>query len=157
MSPRLSLFLALFCALGLDQFSKVFVFKSLNLENLYTINVFPPVLNFRLGWNEGINFGLFANAPEVVRWGLILFAIAVSIGVVLWAWPKRDQVSAISAGLLAGGAMGNAIDRGIFGAVRDFLNMSCCGINNPYVFNIADVAVFAGVFGLIYVLEIRKS
>ncbi|MEC8796836.1 MAG: signal peptidase II, partial [Pseudomonadota bacterium] len=54
----------------------------------------------------------------------------------------------IGAGLLVGGALGNAIDRIVFGAVADFLNMSCCGIANPYAFNVADIAIFAGVFAI---------
>ena len=52
------------------------------------------------------------------------------------------------AGLLIGGALGNALDRVLQGGVIDFLNMSCCGISNPYVFNLADVWVFAGAIGL---------
>ena len=44
-------------------------------------------------------------------------------------------------GAVVGGALGNAFDRVIYGAVTDFLNMSCCGINNPYSFNIADVLI----------------
>ena len=48
------------------------------------------------------------------------------------------------AGVVIGGALGNAWDRLQYGAVADFMNMSCCGIDNPYAFNIADVAIFAG-------------
>ena len=55
----------------------------------------------------------------------------------------------IAAGLLVGGAAGNVIDRLIYGAVADFLNMSCCGIDNPFAFNVADIAIFAGAVGLI--------
>jgi signal peptidase II len=40
------------------------------------------------------------------------------------------------------------VDRVFYGAVADFINMSCCGINNPYAFNVADVAIFAGAIGL---------
>jgi signal peptidase II len=50
---------------------------------------------------------------------------------------------------LLGGALGNVVDRLIYGAVADFLNMSCCGIDNPYAFNVADIAVFAGAIGLV--------
>ncbi len=57
--------------------------------------------------------------------------------------------SLVFAGLIVGGAIGNALDRVIFGAVADFLNMSCCGINNPYAFNVADIAIFFGAFGLV--------
>ena len=45
--------------------------------------------------------------------------------------------------------MGNVVDRLIYGAVADFLNMSCCGIENPYAFNVADIAIFAGALGLV--------
>ncbi len=41
------------------------------------------------------------------------------------------------------------VDRVLYGAVADFLNMSCCGIENPYAFNVADIAIFAGAFGLV--------
>jgi signal peptidase II len=54
----------------------------------------------------------------------------------------------ICVGLLVGGALGNALDRVIYGAVVDFLNMSCCGINNPYAFNVADIFIFVGAIGL---------
>jgi signal peptidase II len=50
---------------------------------------------------------------------------------------------------LIGGALGNVIDRIVYGAVADFLNMSCCGFDNPYAFNVADIAIFAGAFGLV--------
>jgi signal peptidase II len=56
----------------------------------------------------------------------------------------------VSAGLLIGGALGNVVDRVLYGAVADFLNMSCCGIENPYTFNVADIAIFAGAIGLIF-------
>jgi signal peptidase II len=55
----------------------------------------------------------------------------------------------LSGGLLVGGALGNVVDRIAYGAVADFLNMSCCGIENPYAFNIADIAIFAGAIGLV--------
>ena len=55
----------------------------------------------------------------------------------------------ISAGLVVGGAIGNLIDRILYGAVADFLNMSCCGFENPYSFNVADISIFLGAVGLI--------
>jgi signal peptidase II len=51
--------------------------------------------------------------------------------------------------MLIGGALGNVVDRIAYGFVVDFLNMSCCGIDNPFVFNIADIFIFAGAIGLI--------
>jgi signal peptidase II len=55
----------------------------------------------------------------------------------------------MAAAFLIGGAAGNVIDRLLYGAVADFLNMSCCGIDNPYAFNVADVAIFVGAVGLV--------
>jgi len=63
----------------------------------------------------------------------------------------------LGAGLVVGGAIGNALDRVIYGAVADFLNMSCCGLNNPYVFNVADIAIFAGAGLLIWHSGDQKS
>ncbi|MGR2928750.1 signal peptidase II, partial [Acidithiobacillus ferriphilus] len=50
----------------------------------------------------------------------------------------------LATGAVVGGALGNAFDRVIYGAVVDYLNMSCCGINNPYSFNVADVLITCG-------------
>ena len=63
----------------------------------------------------------------------------------------------ISAGLLVGGALANVLDRLIYGAVADFLNMSCCGITNPFSFNIADVWIFVGAVGLIFATDSKKQ
>ena len=70
---------------------------------------------------------------------------------VWWARGKDSRWFLFGAGLVVGGALGNVVDRVRFGAVADFLNMSCCGIDNPYVFNIADIAIFAGAGLLILV------
>ncbi|MFD1158842.1 signal peptidase II [Roseovarius aestuarii] len=134
----------------LDQVSKYLVVQVMNLKDLHQIDVWPPFLNFRMAWNYGINFGLFSQDSPLTRWILIAIAVAISVGV-LW-WISRiaaNRWQLISVGILVGGALGNVIDRLIYGAVADFLNMSCCGLNNPYAFNVADIAVFAGAFGLI--------
>ena len=134
----------------LDQASKWLVVHQMNLLELGEIDLIPPVLNLRMAWNQGINFGLFANSADAVRWGLIAVALLIS-GYVLW-WVIKQRAgrwAMLSAGLLIGGAMGNVVDRVAYGAVADFLNMSCCGIENPFSFNIADIAVFAGALGLV--------
>ena len=59
----------------------------------------------------------------------------------------------LAAGLLIGGALGNVVDRLLYGAVVDFLNISCCGIFNPYAFNIADVEIFIGAVGVALLSE----
>lgn len=134
----------------IDQISKLVIFQGLDLINRGEIDVFPPFLVFRMAWNRGINFGLFANNADVTRWALIAIAIVISAWV-LW-WIRRDRPgpwAELAAGLLIGGALGNVIDRIVYGAVADFLNMSCCGIENPYAFNVADIAIFVGAIGLV--------
>ncbi len=144
--------------LTLDQVSKYWVVHMMGLDRRLAIDVWPPYLNFRMAWNQGVNFGLFAHDAEVMRW--ILIAVALVISAVVWVWAWRQEPGAlmqISVGLLVGGALGNVIDRILYGAVADFINMSCCGINNPYAFNIADVAIFAGAFGLILLAGRHKT
>ena len=139
---------------GLDQVLKWLVVQQLNLKDLGEIDVIPPLLNLRMAWNEGINFGLFSSSSDVMRWVLIAVALVIS-GYVLW-WVRKERAgrwSMISAGLLVGGALGNVVDRLVYGAVADFLNMSCCGFENPYSFNVADIAVFAGALGLVVFMQ----
>ncbi|MFN4193255.1 MAG: signal peptidase II [Tabrizicola sp.] len=135
---------------GLDQLTKLAVVHGLDLMNRHEIDVLPPFVNFRMAWNYGINFGLLAHGSDLARWGLIAVALAISAWVVWWMRREGGNWKAqLSGGLLIGGALGNVVDRVLYGAVADFLNMSCCGIENPYAFNVADIAIFAGAAGLV--------
>ncbi|EDM73032.1 signal peptidase II [Roseobacter sp. AzwK-3b] len=154
---RLVFWVAIFIFI-LDQVTKYWIVHGLDLARLGAIDVFPPYLNLRMAWNYGINFGLLSQDSPTTRWALILVALFISGGV-LW-WVHREpggRWQAISAGLLVGGAIGNVIDRIIYGAVADFLNMSCCGLNNPYAFNVADISVFAGAIGLVLFTPSEKN
>jgi signal peptidase II len=134
----------------LDQVTKYYVVHVMELRLAGRIDVFPPFFNLRMAWNTGINFGLMSGEADLTRWVLIGVALLIS-AVILW-WVHRERPGPwqrITAGLLLGGALGNVIDRVIYGAVADFINMSCCGIDNPYAFNVADIAVFAGAIGLV--------
>lgn len=134
----------------LDQALKLWVVDVLRLDQLFVITVWPPYLNLTMAWNRGVNFGLFASHSEVLRWGLI--ALALAICVFVWIWARRERADArmqLATGLLIGGALGNVVDRIRWGAVADFLNVTCCGLVNPYAFNVADIAIFAGAIGLV--------
>ncbi len=134
---------------AVDQASKWWVVQHLNLKSLGVIEAAPPWLTLVMAWNQGINFGLFASDSMTTRVFLAGLAVAVSLGVTIWAGRRKgDRIFALGAGLLVGGALGNAVDRMIYGAVADFLNVSCCGLNNPFAFNVADIAIFLGA-GLI--------
>jgi signal peptidase II len=133
-----------------DQASKYLVVHYLELITKLRIDVFPPFLSFRMAWNRGVNFGIGAGFD--MRWVLIAVAFAISGAVLFWLWrrPATNKWTYVAAGFLVGGAMGNVIDRVLYGAVADFLNMSCCGFENPYAFNIADVAIFLGAVGIVF-------
>ncbi|MBP0481576.1 signal peptidase II [Sagittula salina] len=157
-SPLRTVWWMAFWIFVIDQVTKIWVVHLLDLKNLLQIEVVPPYLNFHMAWNYGINFGLLAGQAPVTRWILIFVALAIVLFVVMWM--RRDppgRLGLISAGLLIGGALGNVIDRLAYGAVADFLNMSCCGINNPFAFNVADIAIFAGAFGLVLFPSAKKG
>lgn len=157
MLMRLTFWTAFWVFLA-DQATKYFVVHWLGLINDSDgrINVFPPFLEFRMAWNRGVNFGLGANYD--MRWVLIGVAVAISLGVMIWLWKSEGTRNMhIAGGLMVGGALGNVIDRLLYGAVADFLNMSCCGINNPFAFNIADVAIFLGAIGLAFLSDSKSG
>ncbi|WP_366521916.1 signal peptidase II [uncultured Paracoccus sp.] len=134
----------------LDQVSKYYVVHVMRLDRLREIELLPPWLNLHMAWNQGVNFGLLSSSQDIMRWVLIAVAVAVCVWVILWIRRVRPGWFAqASAGLLVGGAIGNVIDRVLYGAVADFLNMSLPIWRNPYSFNVADIAIFAGAIGLI--------
>lgn len=133
----------------IDQISKYLVVHVMRVA-AGDIDVLPPLLVFKYGENRGINFGLLQGNTEAARWVLIGISVAISVGVLIWLMRSTpSKLMMISGGLLIGGAIGNVVDRLLYGYVLDFLNMSCCGINNPFVFNLADVFIFAGAIGLV--------
>ena len=140
----------------IDQGSKRYVVDTLDLRNVGQINGVLPILNFRMAWNTGVNFGLLSAGSDVGRIILITFtSVLATVLAVSSAWCTRP-LSAIGLGVAAGGAVGNLIDRFTWGAVADFLNVSGFGIENPWSFNVADVAIFAGL-GLLLWPGAKKS
>ncbi|NBB96912.1 MAG: signal peptidase II [Alphaproteobacteria bacterium] len=140
-----------------DQATKWYVLGPLALDQRLFVPVLDPYVNFVMAWNTGINFGLFGSDNDWMRW--VLIAVALGICAVVLVWLKREGAPRgmqFATGLLVGGAIGNVIDRIRFGAVADFLNMSCCGFTNPYAFNVADISIFAGAATLI-LLSGRES
>lgn len=140
--PMLRMAVSALIALSLDLFSEVVIIHWLDLPSVHTIQVWPPYFNLVMAWNTGIDFGLLSNYGG--RWLLVVFPIAVSLGLTAWVRNKRGWLLPLATGAVVGGALGNAFDRVIYGAVVDYLNMSCCGINNPYSFNVADVLITCG-------------
>jgi signal peptidase II len=112
-----------------------------------------PYFDFVLTRNTGISYGLFQTEGALGQWVLLGFKIVAVV--VLWVWlaRARDRLTALSLGLIIGGAIGNAIDRLAYGWVADFVFFHVSAGTwrfNWYVFNLADVAIVAGVIGLLY-------
>lgn len=135
----------------LDQASKIYLLKIVDLaDHPFRLG---PVFDFVLTRNTGISYGLFQTQGELGAWLLLGFkALAVLL---LWLWLARskDRLTALALGLIIGGAVGNAVDRLAYGWVADFVFFHLSGANwrfNWYVFNLADVAIVAGVMGLLY-------
>ena len=100
--------------------------------------------------NIGISYSLFDQDSYAGQIMLAAFGVVASCA--LWVWLARggsNRLMAVSLGLIIGGALGNAIDRVVLGGVADFFSLHAFGFY-WYVFNIADVAIVAGVFGLLY-------
>ena len=138
-----------FVFLALDQASKWFVVFYLELEQKLYLNLNNQFMNFYMAWNKGINFGLFEGDSTVQAYILTGISIAISTVFFIWLRNSKSLLIQILASLVIGGALGNAIDRLLYGAVADFINVTCCGIRNPYSFNLADVFIFIGLIGLL--------
>ena len=138
-----------FVFLLLDQLSKWFVVFYLDLQQKLFLNLNNQFINFYMAWNKGINFGLFEGDSVFQAYGLTAISIVISIVFLVWLRNASSFFIHILAALVIGGALGNAIDRLLYGAVADFINITCCGFRNPYSFNLADVFIFIRLIGLL--------
>ncbi len=136
----------------LDQASKLWLLYAYDLANKGAVAVLP-FIDFILVWNRGISYGLFQQESETGQW--VLFGLKAVAVVLLWVWLARvsSRFTALALGLIIGGALGNAIDRLLHGAVADFVlfHIRTASFDfSWYVFNLADAAIVAGVLGLLY-------
>ena len=145
---RILIYSFLFCAF--DQVSKWWVVFYLQLSTKFRIDLNNQFLNFHMAWNKGINFGLFESESLTQVYFLFLVSVSISIALFLWVRKTKNFAIQLSSALVIGGAVGNAIDRLLYGSVADFINLTCCGVRNPFSFNLADVFIFIGIIGLIY-------
>lgn len=148
MTPfRLGLLVAL-PLLVLDQVTKYWVLDFLDWGLAGRVTV-TPFFDLVLVWNYGISYGLFQQDGV---WGprvLVAIAAAATAGFGYWLLKTPSKFVAAALGLLISGAVGNGIDRAIYGAVIDFVSLHAYGFY-WYVFNVADAAIVAGVALLVY-------
>jgi signal peptidase II len=141
---------ALACAV--DQAAKFWLLYGLDLPSRSRIAL-TPFIELVLTWNTGISYGLFPQQGPLGQWALLAFKVVAVV--FLWVWLTRatSRLTALALGLIIGGAVGNAVDRLHWPGVLDFVlfHIETATWNfRWYVFNLADVAIVAGVFGLLY-------
>ncbi len=129
--------------LVLDQISKIWV--DLTLELHQSIPVIPS-FSITYAHNYGAAFSFLSDAGGWQRWFFAVLAIAVSIGIVIYLskLKNEEKLLAVSLSLILGGAIGNIIDRVLYGYVIDFLDVYYQVYHWP-IFNIADSAITIGV------------
>ncbi len=132
-------------AFGLDQTLKWWLLNVINMPEVRQITL-TPFFDLVMAWNKGVSYGLMTTHVQP-----LLIAISLLISAVLWLWACRSTrpLTVAALGLVIGGALGNALDRAVHGAVADFFLFHWQQWN-WYVFNPADVAIFAGVALLLY-------
>jgi len=147
MTPARAGFTALLLTLLLDQASKLGLYfgTDLVLTQPWRLASFA---DFVVVWNRGVSYGLFQQEGGFGRWALVALSLVAALGLGLWMRRAGSRLLAVALGLIVGGALGNAIDRAVYGAVFDFVHLHA-GAWSWYVFNVADAAIVAGVIGLI--------
>jgi signal peptidase II len=136
----------------IDQASKLYLLFVFHLADRGPVRL-GPFFDFVLTRNTGISYGLFQTQGALGQWVLLGFKAVAVVLLFVWLLRARDRLTALSLGLIIGGAIGNAIDRLAYGWVADFVFFHVSGADwrfNWYVFNLADVAIVAGVIGLLY-------
>ena len=144
--------LAALVTLVLDQASKYWLLNVLDIAERAPVRV-TSFFDLVLQWNIGISFGLLQNDSPAAQLALMLVKVVAVIALAIWMARSQTILATIALGLIIGGAIGNAIDRIAYGAVVDFalFHVQIGGeTRNWYVFNLADVAIVAGVVGLLY-------
>ncbi|OQK17990.1 signal peptidase II [Methyloprofundus sedimenti] len=142
-------------AVILDQLSKIWIASNMNLYQ--SMPVFPG-FNITYVHNFGAAFSFLSEAGGWQRWFFALLAASISVGIVIWLkrLKPEETLSAISLGLILGGAIGNLIDRVIYGYVIDFFDVYYQVWHWP-VFNIADSAITLGVALMLYESFMHKQ
>ncbi len=138
--------------LALDQASKFWAIGLLEGPPPVSIAL-TPFLSLTMSWNRGIAYTMLRADDDLGRYALVAVAFGATLAMAFWLWRARSLAGALGFGLLIGGALGNAVDRIVHGAVADFLYFHTpfsLGPLSNYIFNLADAGIVAGVALLLY-------
>ena len=131
----------------LDQISKIAADQFLHYQQPLAL---MPMFNFTLVYNQGAAFSFLSDAGGWQRWFFMLLSLTISVVLVIWLQKLKPQqkLQTVSIALILGGAIGNLIDRSLYGYVIDFIDVYY-HIHHWPAFNIADSAIFVGALLLI--------
>lgn len=152
LSPRALGAVAALAALALDQANKYWMLNIFDIAARQPVTL-TPFLDLVLSWNYGVSYSLFAARDGWVRYATLAVQGVIVIGLGVWLRSAAHRLSGLALGLVIGGALGNMADRLTRGAVADFFYLHTTLPVGPlanYVFNVADVAITAGVALLLY-------
>ena len=145
------IYIVIIIFLIIDIISKLIVSRVCTLNNsVFVINNFFSITYTH---NYGGAWSLFSDSTILIT----VISIIVIIGIIIYLSKKKinNKIESLGYAFLLGGAIGNLIDRIIYGYVIDFLDFNIFGYNFP-IFNIADMGIVIGIF-LIIVIEIRGN
>jgi signal peptidase II len=164
LSKNLWLYGGLFPAaiVAFDQLTKAWIINKFGVpHNICALNPYPgleielsPIFDFALVCNQGVSFGMFQEHADIGRYVLTAFAAFMVVVLLVWINKEKDKLTRFALGLIIGGAIGNAIDRALNGAVTDFVNFSDIGFK--WVFNVADSSISIGVAGLLTAMFLQS-
>ncbi|QAU49199.1 signal peptidase II [Bradyrhizobium guangzhouense] len=152
MTPLRAGIIAAIVTLVADQASKLWLLNGFDLARRGVVKV-TPFFDLVLAWNIGISFGWLQNDSQSAQIALMAVKAVAVIALAIWMARSQTRLATVALGLIIGGAIGNGIDRFAYGAVVDFalFHVEIGGNTyNWYVFNLADVAIVAGVAALLY-------
>ena len=138
--------LILFITITLDQLTKYIAFIVLFKDQ--QVLVINHYLNFRPVWNDGISFGMLQGYGDFGRVVFIIIALIISLWIIIYS-KKLNTIGFVGYNMIAGGAIGNVIDRVIHGKVIDFIDVHYKAYHWP-AFNMADSFIFIGVLLFLY-------
>lgn len=129
-----------------DYVSKLWAIENLFMQ--YRSIELTSFLSMTPVWNSGISFGFFQDSGELGRYGFTGFAFVVSVWLI-YSSIKLPRYSSLGFVLIASGAIGNAIDRILYGKVVDFIDFHIEDLHWP-AFNLADTIIFVGAMLFLY-------